>query len=335
VDAFGTTVVRQLCNRIGVSSVVCPSGLSHGPRTGQSRAEEEVANAASAIQGRNALKIDWDDGPNASYSSDAYKAQMQASARQPGQVVRSEGDVASALARAAKRIDAEYYIPHVAHATMEPPAAIVRVTEGKCEAWACVQGPQLARERLAKHLDIPLDGVTVHQTLLGGGFGRKLPARLGLGIAAHRSFVTYTAAVIEVAVGDKGEITVPRVDIAVDCGPQVNPDRIRSQLEGTVIMGLSVAMRGGITFKNGRVEQSNFHQYTVLRMNEAPRDIRVYIVPASYDIPLGGVGEPGLHPSHRRCAMRSLPQPASGSARCRSPMTRRPRVARSAASLSA
>jgi isoquinoline 1-oxidoreductase beta subunit len=108
--------------------------------------------------------------------------------------------------------------------------------------------------------------------------------------------VTYTAAVIEVAVGDKGEVTVPRVDIAVDCGPQVNPDRIRSQLEGAVIMGLSVAMRGGITFKNGRVEQSNFNQYTVLRMNEAPRDIRVYIVPASYDIPLGGVGEPGLPP---------------------------------------
>ena len=98
------------------------------------------------------------------------------------------------------------------------------------------------------------------------------------------------------AVGDKGEVTVPRVDIAVDCGPQVNPDRIRSQIEGAVIMGLSVAMRGGITFKNGRVEQSNFNQYTVLRMNEAPRDIRVYIVPASYDIPLGGVGEPGLPP---------------------------------------
>jgi isoquinoline 1-oxidoreductase beta subunit len=108
--------------------------------------------------------------------------------------------------------------------------------------------------------------------------------------------VTYTAAVIEVAVGDKGEVTVPRVDIAVDCGPQINPDRIRSQIEGAVIMGLSVAMRGGITFKNGRVEQSNFNQYTVLRMNEAPRDIRVYVVPASYDIPLGGVGEPGVPP---------------------------------------
>jgi isoquinoline 1-oxidoreductase beta subunit len=128
------------------------------------------------------------------------------------------------------------------------------------------------------------------------GWGRKLPARHGLGIAAHRSFVTYTAAVIEVAVGDKGEITVPRVDIAVDCGPQVNPDRIRSQIEGAVIMGLSVALRGGITFKNGRVEQSNFNQYTVLRMNEAPRDIRVHIVPASYDLPLGGVGEPGVPP---------------------------------------
>jgi isoquinoline 1-oxidoreductase beta subunit len=372
---------------------------------------------------------------------------------------------------------------------MEPPAALVRVSGDKCEAWACVQGPQVARERLAAHLDIPLDNVTLHQTLLGGGFGRKskpdfvveaallskalngtpvkvqwtreddiqhdyyntvaverleaglddhgrtiawlhrtvapsiqstfktgvtheafgevgqgltdlpfaipnlqienpeaiahtrigwfrsvfniphafaiqsfvaelasaagrdskdylleligpprkidprqvnasnynesptlypidtgrwrrvvdivaqrsgwgrkLPTRHGLGIAAHRSFVTYTAAVVEVAVGQKGEITVPRVDIAVDCGPQVNPDRIRSQMEGAVIMGLSVAMRGGITFKNGRVEQSNFNNYTVLRMNEAPRDIRVHLVPAAYDIPMGGVGEPGVPP---------------------------------------
>jgi isoquinoline 1-oxidoreductase subunit beta len=63
-----------------------------------------------------------------------------------------------------------------------------------------------------------------------------------------------------------------------------------------VIMGLSVAMRGGITFKNGRVEQNNFNNYTVLRMNEAPRDIRVHLVPATYDIPMGGVGEPGVPP---------------------------------------
>ena len=127
-------------------------------------------------------------------------------------------------------------------------------------------------------------------------WGRKVPAGHGLGIAAHYSFVTYTAAVIEAAVDEKGEITVRRVDIAIDCGPQVNPERIRSQLEGAVIMGLGVALRGGITFKDGKVEQNNFDGYTVLRINEVPRDIRVHLLPGSFDMPLGGVGEPGVPP---------------------------------------
>jgi isoquinoline 1-oxidoreductase beta subunit len=446
-------------------------------------------NTWIAIQGRNALKLTWNDGPNATYSSDTYKAELQAAARKPGLVVRAQGDVAAALEGAAKRVTAEYYVPHIAHATMEPPAAVARVAAGKCEAWACVQGPQAARDRVAKNLGIPLESVTVHQTLIGGGFGRKskpdfvveaallskamdgapvkvtwtreddihhdyfntvaverleagldgagqvvgwlhrsvapsiqstfvsdpkheafgelgqgltdtpfaipnlqienpeamgharigwfrsvyniphafaiqsfaaelaaaagrdqkdflleligparqidprqmkawnynespqrypvdtgrlrrvvelvaeragwgrkMPAGHGLGIAGHYSFVTYTAAVVEVAVSDKGEITVPRVDIAIDCGMQVNPERVRSQLEGAVIMGLSVALRGGITFKDGRVEQNNFDRYTVLRMNEAPRDIRVHLLPGSFDIPLGGVGEPGVPP---------------------------------------
>jgi isoquinoline 1-oxidoreductase beta subunit len=446
-------------------------------------------NTWSAMQGRNALKITWDDGPNATYSSDAYKAELQAHVRKPGQVVRTQGDVAAALRGAAKRITAEYYIPHIAHTTMEPPAAVARVGDGKCEAWACVQGPQAARETVAKNLGFPLESVTMHQTLLGGGFGRKskpdfvveaallskamdgapvkvtwtreddihndyfntvaverieagfdgaghvvgwlhrsaapsiqstfvadpkheafgelgqgltdvpfaipnlqienpeaaghtrigwfrsvyniphafaiqsfvaelaaaarrdqkdflleligparkidprqmkawnynespvlypvdtgrwrrlvefiaeraewgrkVPARHGLGIAAHYSFVTYTAAVVEAAVSEKGEITVPRVDIAIDCGPQVNPERIRSQLEGAVIMGIGVALHGGITFKDGKVEQNNFDRYTVPRINEVPRDIRVHLLPGSFDVPLGGVGEPGVPP---------------------------------------
>jgi isoquinoline 1-oxidoreductase beta subunit len=127
------------------------------------------------------------------------------------------------------------------------------------------------------------------------GWGRSLPKGRGLGIAAHRSFVTYTAAVIEVEVADNGTLTIPRVDIAIDCGPQVNPDRIRAQMEGAVIMGISLATLGEITFRNGRVEQSNFDSYEVTRIDAAPRDIRVHLLPAThYDQPLGGVGEPGL-----------------------------------------
>jgi isoquinoline 1-oxidoreductase beta subunit len=127
-------------------------------------------------------------------------------------------------------------------------------------------------------------------------WGRKLPKGRGLGLAAHQSFVSYTAAVFEVEVGTNGELSIPRVDIAFDCGPQVNPDRIRSQLEGAVIMGVSLATLGEISFKNGRVEQSNFHTYPLTRIAQSPREIRVHLVPSEWSTPLGGVGEPGLPP---------------------------------------
>jgi isoquinoline 1-oxidoreductase beta subunit len=109
--------------------------------------------------------------------------------------------------------------------------------------------------------------------------------------------VTYTAVVAEVEVSDTGEISVPRVDIAVDCGPQINPERIRSQMEGAVIQGVSLATVSAATFKDGRVEQRNFDGYQLTRIDKAPREIHVHLVPAeSYDQPLGGVGEPGLPP---------------------------------------
>jgi len=127
------------------------------------------------------------------------------------------------------------------------------------------------------------------------GWGRKLPSGQGLGLAAHYSFVSYIAAVIEVGVAPNGELTIPRVDIALDCGPHVNPDRVRSQIEGACVMGLSQAVVSEITFKNGRSQQDNFHQYEVVRMNTAPKRIVVHIIPSeSYDMPLGGVGEPGV-----------------------------------------
>jgi len=129
------------------------------------------------------------------------------------------------------------------------------------------------------------------------GWGRKLPKGQGLGLAAHYSFVSYVAAVVAVDVSKDGKLTIPRVDIAFDCGPQVYPDRIRSQLEGAVIMGVSLATLGEITFKNGRAQQDNFNTYQVTRMADAPRDIRVHLLPATdWSAPLGGVGEPGLPP---------------------------------------
>ena len=129
------------------------------------------------------------------------------------------------------------------------------------------------------------------------GWGKKLPKGQGLGIAGHYSFVSYIAAVVQVAVDAKGALTIPRVDVAVDCGPTVNPDRVRAQMEGAAVMGVGVATLGEISFKGGRVEQNNFDSYQVTRIAEAPREIRVHIIPSSdYTEPMGGVGEPGVPP---------------------------------------
>jgi isoquinoline 1-oxidoreductase subunit beta len=447
-------------------------------------------NTWAAIQGRKALKIGWDEGPNADYDSAAFKATLEEAARMPGPVVRNDGDVAAAMAGAARRMDAEYYIPHLSHAPMEPPAATVRIAQGKCEVWGCFQSPQATRDLVAKRLGLSAADVTVHVTLLGGGFGRKskpdyaveaavvskamegkpvklawtreddlvnnyfhtvsvehleagvdargrpvawlhrsvaptivstfnadakqeanwelgmgvinvpfaipnvrienpeaaahtrigwfrsvsniphafavqsfvaelaaaasrdpkeflldvigparwispqtlgdtwnhgesperypvdtgrlrrvvetaarearwgrsLPKGRGLGIAAHYSFVTYVAAVVEVAVDDKGALTIPRVDVAVDCGASVNPDRVRAQMEGACVMGVGIATTGEVTFKGGQAQQENFNTYEVTRMAGAPREIRVHILPGDFNLPLGGVGEPGVPP---------------------------------------
>ncbi len=133
-----------------------------------------IANSTgAAIAARKLLKIEWDDGANGSYDSDAYRASLQESARKPGKVVRQSGNVESAFSSAAKLIEAEYYIPHIAHATMEPPCAVARIIGGGCEVWAPTQAPQVTRADVAKHLGMPEENVTVHVTLLGGGFGRK------------------------------------------------------------------------------------------------------------------------------------------------------------------
>ncbi len=444
-----------------------------------------------AMKGRNALKIEWNDGPHGTYDSKAYRTELEEAARKPGLVLRESGNVDEAMASAARKVQAEYYLPHIAHATMEAPAATARIVNGRCEVWACTQGPQAARDAVSKRLGIPFENVTVNVTLLGGGFGRKskpdyvteaallsremdgrpvkvtwtreddlhhdyfhavsvqhleaglnaegkpvawlhrsvgptigsifapdakhalpfeqglglinlpfdipnlrienpeatahtrigwfrsvnnvphafavqsfvaelaaaagkdhrdylldvigparkidpasmkdgwnhgesperypvdtgrlrrvievvtreaqwgrkLPAGRGLGLAAQYSFLSYAAVVAEVAVSGDGELTIPRVDIAFDCGPQVNPDRVRSQLEGAVIMGVSLATLGEITFAKGRAQQDNFHTYQVTRMNASPPDIRIHLLPATdWSMPLGGVGEPGVPP---------------------------------------
>jgi isoquinoline 1-oxidoreductase beta subunit len=452
-----------------------------------------VANSTwAATKGRNALNVKWDDGPNKDYDSVAFKAKMAEQARKPGKIERNEGDVDKALASAAKVVEHEYYIPHFAHATMEPPAAVAQVSGGKAEVWACVQSPGGTRGDVAKAFGLKEDDVTINVTLLGGGFGRKskcdfvleaallskemggkpvkvvwtreddlkhafyhavsyqhvtagldksgkvvawrhrsvapslmsnfmpdpkresslelglglidtpfnvpnlrletgeatsharigwfrsvnniphafamqsmvaelaaelgkdpkdfllemigpprivdprktvtnelwnygdpwdtypvdtartrrvveiaakeagwgrkLPKGHGLGIAVQRSFLTYVATVVEVAVDDKGNVTVPRVDTAIDAGFIVNPERVRSQVEGAAVMGLSIAKYTQITFKNGRVEQNNFHDYKVLRIGEGAMDVRTHIVPATIDVPSSGVGEPGVPP---------------------------------------
>lgn len=448
-------------------------------------------NTFAAIKGRSRLEIQWEDGPNASYDSVQYRKTMEEAARKPGKVVRNNGDVDAALSGAAKRLSAEYYIPHLAQAPMEPPTATARVTGESADVWCSVQAPEAIRIDLAQRFKLPLDKINVHNLLLGGGFGRKskpdyaseaailshamagrpvkltftreddlqngflhtasverleagvdgagkpvawlhrtvaptiaalfapdpkhemalelamgavdtpfaipnlrvenpeaaahtrvgwfrsvsniphafaiqsfvaelaaaqgrdpkdylleligpdrlidaafmsdewlygedpkrypfdtgrlrqvvekaagaagwgrkLPQGHGLGIAAHRSFVSYTAAVVEVAVGARGELAIPRVDIAFDCGAVVNPDRVRAQLEGAVVQGISLAMLGEISFKNGRVEQKNFDGYEVTRIDASPPEIRTHLVnTTSFDKPLGGAGEPGVPP---------------------------------------
>src|SRR5215469_9259544 len=127
-------------------------------------------------------------------------------------------------------------------------------------------------------------------------WGKKLPSGHGQGIAAHRSFLSYVATVVEVAVDDKGRLSVPRVDTAIDCGFAANPERIYSQIEGAAVMGLSLARYGEISFENGRVEQNNFDGFQVARIDESPPITHVHIVPNGTDVPSSGVGEPGLPP---------------------------------------
>ena len=126
------------------------------------------------------------------------------------------------------------------------------------------------------------------------GWGRELPEGHGLGIAVHRSFVSYVAAVAEVSVDEQGKLIVHELWIAIDAGTVVNPDRVHSQLEGAGIFGMSLALHGEITTENGGVVEGNFDTYPMIRMSEAPAEIHSHIMES--DAPPGGVGEPGVPP---------------------------------------
>jgi isoquinoline 1-oxidoreductase beta subunit len=121
---------------------------------------------------------------------------------------------------------------------------------------------------------------------------KKSGAGRGFGIAAHRSFLSYIASVVEVEVDNNGKVTIPNVWTVADCGTVVNPDRVVSQFEGAAVFGTSIAMLGEINADNGRVTNSNFNDYPVARIHESPRNVHVTIVPSKE--PAAGVGEPGV-----------------------------------------
>lgn len=132
-----------------------------------------ASNTWAAMRGRDALEIEWDDGPHGGYTSESFLAEMEVTARQPGRVLREQGDVDGAFAAAARTFSAQYSTPHLAHIPMEPPVALARVGNGTAEIWAPVQSPHDARVDVAEALGMDPEDVTLHVTLLGGGFGRK------------------------------------------------------------------------------------------------------------------------------------------------------------------
>ncbi|MEM8762131.1 MAG: molybdopterin cofactor-binding domain-containing protein, partial [Pseudomonadota bacterium] len=127
------------------------------------------------------------------------------------------------------------------------------------------------------------------------GWGQGLPGGEALGIAAHRSFVSYVATVARVRIED-GVIRVPELHFAIDCGYAANPERIRSQMEGAAVMGMTVALHSAVTFENGAAAQSNYSDYEMVRSDNFPEKVHVHIVKHPFSAHATGVGEPGVPP---------------------------------------
>lgn len=147
----------------------------------------------------------------------------------------------------------------------------------------------------ADYAAYPFDTARLKQVLRRAtdmaGWGRKMPAGSGLGLAVHRSFLSYVATVVQVSLTPAGELSIPAVWVAIDAGTVVNTDSIINQLQGASIYSLSDALSSQITVTQGAVEQSNFHDYQVVRMQQSPPRIEVEIIPS--EAPPAGVGEPG------------------------------------------
>jgi isoquinoline 1-oxidoreductase beta subunit len=416
-----------------------------------------------AKQGRDALKVEWDEGSVAAVSSPGIASFFAERAAQAGAVARHDGDPDGAIGAAARMIEADYALPFLAHATMEPMNCTAHVRPDGVDIWAPTQFQTGAQGIGAQIGGVPPEKVQVHTTYLGGGFGRRfeldfiqealeaskaaggvpvkviwsreddirnsqyrpasfhrmraglgadgrpvawthrivapsimarvfptmvqngldgeaveggvgmpyavpnvhvdylltdtgipvgfwrsvnnsynafavetfidelaaaanvdpfeyrrgllanaprhrgvlelaaakagwgtpLPAGRSRGIAVHKSFESFVAQVAEVSVSPAGEVRVHRVVCAVDFGMYVNPDTIEAQMQGAIVFGLTAALKGAITIDRGRVQQSNFHDYEMLRLAEMPV-VEVHIVPSS-EAP-GGVGEPGTPP---------------------------------------
>ena len=405
----------------------------------------------AALQGKRALKIEWDEGGTARWSSDGIWSAFASAATRPGQVVRTVGDVDASLASAARTVEAVYQAPYLAHACMEPMNCTAHMKGGRCEIWAPTQSPQGIQRAAARITGLPVEAITVHVTYLGGGFGRRggpvdyateavelarkidvpvqvvwtreddiqhglyrpatynvlragldargapvawshrlvgpdgaafmitrgadeliypvpnfrlerivedpgvpiapwrgvgpsqngwvvesfvdelahaagrdpyayrrelvaghprlrqvldlaaqragwgsaPPAGRSRGIALWQFGETFVAQVAEVSVGSDGGVRVHRVVCAADCGITVNPDTVEAQMQSSIVYGLTAALYGEITIERGRVAQSNFSDYPMLRLGETP-EIEVHLVPS--EAPPGGVGEAGLPP---------------------------------------
>ncbi len=128
------------------------------------------------------------------------------------------------------------------------------------------------------------------------GYGKRLPKGHGIGLACHRSFHSYVATAVRVVVRDDGSLHIPQVDTAIDCGRYVNPEGVRKQIEGAAVYGNTIARHGKITTTKGAVDQNNFNDYPITRINDAPLDVRVHIVEDFVHLRPCGVGEPGVPP---------------------------------------
>ena len=422
----------------------------------------------AAKLGRDALEVEWDLGPGAELETDKLRQELRALAGKPGAKAAAAGDVEAGMKGAAKTLEAEYELPYLAHAMMEPLNCTVQLAADRCEIWAGTQFQTMDQTNTGKITGLKPEQVTIHTMFLGGGFGRRATAtsdfvveavhvakaggggapvkvvwtreddtrggyyramwthrvRVGLGkdglpvawrqtlvgqsnlegtpfaqamikdgidatsvegvadspyvkgtpahlvdlhspknavpvlwwrsvghshtayvmetfvdelaqqagqdpldyrrkllkdhkrhlgvlelaaqkagwgkppkgrrqgLAVHESFGSFMAHVAEVSVTD-GKLKVHRVVSAVDCGVCVNPAGARAQIEGAVAFGLTAALYGELTLKGGRVEQSNFHDYPLLRLHEMPK-VEVHIVPSTEKS--GGIGEVGVPP---------------------------------------